>query len=220
MEPYELTVMENGGVMMWPLAALAALGLVLFAERLLFLHKGQIRAEDFLAGIKNVLRKRRLLEALTVCEETPGPVPLIVKAALLHHDEGEAAMRRSIQSAALVEIPCLERRVGSLAAIASAAPLLGLLGTVLGMAKAFGDLAGEGAYAHMGVLAAGLSEALLSTAAGLVTAVLASLAHHFLHGRVRALVHEMEYTGHEMIQFIQREMPADSGLEETGKHAG
>ena len=79
--------------MMWVLLALGLLTVLLALERVLFLHRGQIRATTFLEGIKNILAKRRLVEALTVCEETPGPVAAVVKAALLHAEADVATMR-------------------------------------------------------------------------------------------------------------------------------
>ncbi len=126
-------------------------------------------------------------------------------------------MRQAAEEAALVEIPILERRIGSIAAIARIAPLLGLLGTILGMIQAFYgvSISGSTGYPTFGLLLGGVGQALLSTAFGLMIAVMAHIAHHFLHGRVRALVHDMEYTGHDLIQFMQgdfpEEAPAESG---------
>ncbi len=191
---------------MWLLLLLSMIGLILFIERTLFLHRSQIRSTEFVSGIKNILRKRRLVEALTVCEETPGPVASVVKAGLLHHEDDEQKLRFAIQEAALVEIPAMERRIGSIAAIAHVAPLLGLLGTVLGLINAFHLLQTEGAYAHAGVLAGGVWQALLTTAAGLAIAAPAYLAQHFLYGRVRALVHDMEWVGNEMMQFLLKDL--------------
>ncbi len=208
--PYiDFSLLEEGGLLMWPLLLLSLIGFVIFVERTLFLHKGQIRSNDFLSGIKNLLRKRRLVEALTVCEETPGPVPGVVKATLLHHGEGEEGMRRAAQSAALVEIPSLERRIGAIVAIGRVAPLVGLLGTVLGLIGAFTAIHEAGSYAHFGVLAEGFGEALITTAVGLFIAVVAYLSQHFLSGRVRALVHDMEYAAHDIMQFILRDMPEE-----------
>ncbi len=119
------------------LLLLALVGIFLFVERVIYLHRGQIRSTAFLNGIKNILAKRRLVEALTVCEETPGPVAAVVKAALLHADEPAESMRFHVQEAAIVELPALERRLGAIAAIAQVAPLVGLLGTVLGMVSTF-----------------------------------------------------------------------------------
>ncbi|MEX2043834.1 MAG: MotA/TolQ/ExbB proton channel family protein, partial [Opitutus sp.] len=137
MSGFPINLFARGGPMMWVLLALALIGLVLFIERTLYLHRGQIRAKAFLDGIKNILAKRRLVEALTVCEETPGPVAAVVKAALLHADDTADAMRFHVQEAAVVELPALERRLNSIAAIAQVAPLVGLLGTLLGMITTF-----------------------------------------------------------------------------------
>jgi biopolymer transport protein ExbB len=194
--------------MMLPLLALSVLGLVFFLERTLFLHKGQIRTAEFVEGIKNLARKRRVLEALTVCEETPGPVAAVVKAALMHYREDEPRLRGAIQAMALVEIPTLERRLGTLAIIAKIAPLLGLLGTVLSLLQGFSKMNDTGPYADAALFSGEISSALVTTAAGLAIAIMAYLAHHFLYGRVRALVHDMEWVGNDMLQFLLVDLPA------------
>lgn len=189
--------------MMWVLMIIALVGLVLFAERVLFLHRGQIRSTAFINGIKNILAKRRIVEALTVCEETPGPVAAVVKAALLHADDDADRMRFHVQEAAVVELPALERRVGAIAAIAQVAPLVGLLGTVLGMVTTF--LAFEKDYATASALSKGMWQALLATAGSLMLAIPAHLAHHFLYGRIRAIVRDVEWAGNEIMQYLLTE---------------
>ena len=189
--------------MMWVLFALGLVLAVVFVERALYLHRGQIRSTAFLSGIKNILAKRRLVEALTVCEETPGPVAAVVKAALLHADEGAEAMRFHVQEAAVVELPALERRIGAVAAIAQVAPLVGLLGTVLGMIATFAAFQRD--YATASVLARGMWEALLCTAGGIMIAIPAHLALHFLNGRVRAIVRVMEWSGNEIMKYLNTE---------------
>ncbi|MFT3829813.1 MAG: MotA/TolQ/ExbB proton channel family protein [Opitutaceae bacterium] len=202
----DLSLLGQGGPVMWVLLGLSVVALVVFAERALYLHRGQIRSTAFLTGIKNILLKRRLMEAVTVCEETPGPVAAVVKAALLHHDADEAKLRLVVQEAALVEIPILERRMGALAAIAQVAPLLGLLGTVLGMLRSFHAFMQGGNYATPAALAGGMWEALLATAFGLAVAIPTHLAHHFLRGRVRVLAHDMEWAANEIIRFLGHEL--------------
>lgn len=208
MNSIDLGILSNGGPVMWLLLVVSIAGLVIFVERTLFLHRGQIRSTAFLDGIKNILAKRRLMEAITVCEETPGPAAAMVKAALLHHNAGEQKLRLAVQESALTEIPILERRIGSLAAIAQAAPLMGLLGTVLGMMATFQAFTHGGNYAAPGALASGMWQALLTTAGGLAVGVLAHLAHHFLTGRVRALVRDMEWVANEIMRYLLVEMPA------------
>ena len=205
---------------MWVLLAVSVAGFVIFLERALYLHRGQLKAESFLEGLRNLLTKRRLIEAVTVCEEAPGPVPRVVKAALLLHDAPESEMRAAVQQAGMVELPALERRLGSLAAIARIGPLLGFLGTALALfatARGLGT-AETAAYPSFALVMTELGHALLTTITGLGIAVMAHLAHHFLSGRVRAIVGEMEFAGHAMMQFLLHELPETS--EEEAKEAG
>jgi biopolymer transport protein ExbB len=205
MTGFDFTLFSRGGPVMWVLAALALLGLTLFVERVLFLHRGQIRSKAFLDGIKNALAKRRLVEALTLCEEAPGPVAAVVKAALLHADATEDKMRFYVQEAAVVELPALERRLGAIAALAQVAPLIGLLGTILGMVTTFRAFEQGGNFAMAGALSAGLWQALLATAGSLMLAIPAHLAHHFLSGRVRAIVRDVEWAGNEIMKYLLTE---------------
>jgi biopolymer transport protein ExbB len=217
-----LDLFALGGPLMWVLLALSVIALVLFIERALYLHRGQIRSTQFLEGVKNAVRKRRSLEALTIAEETPGPVAAMVKAGLQNYEESEEKIRFAMTEAALVEIPALERRIGALAAIAQAAPVLGLLGTVLGMITTFQQFEKGVAYATAGALSGGMWQALLTTAAGLAIGLATRLGHHFLAGRARALVSDMEWVANDLLQFLlsERRRPAgdqaaDGGTVET-----
>lgn len=205
MNTFSYSVFAKGGPVMWLLVLLGLAALIIFVERALFLHRGQIKSTEFLGGIKNLLLKQRLMEALTLAEETPGPVAKVVKAGLRHATDDEPAMRFAVQEAAIVEIPVLERRISALAAIAQIAPLFGLLGTLLGMIRTFWLFNQGGNYATPAVLAGGMWEALLTAAAGLAVAIPSHLARHFLTGRVRLLVQDMEWAGSELMRFLLRE---------------
>lgn len=208
------SLLASGGPVMWVLMLLGALALVLFVERMLYLHRGQIRSTEFLDGVKNILAQRRMAEAVTVCEEAPGPVAAVVKAALLHAGDDEVRMRYAVQDAAVVELPALERRLGAIAAIAQIAPLVGLLGTVLGMAMTFRAFMEGGQYATAQALATGMWQALLTAGAALALAIPAHLAHHLLHGRVRAIVRDVEWAGNEIMRYLlvdYREAEAKAG---------
>lgn len=196
---------------MWVLFLLSLIGFVIFVERTLFLHRGQIRSMDFVDGIKNLLRKHRLVEALTVCEETPGPLANIVKAALLNHEKPEAHLRGAIQEAAVLEIPLLERRVGTIAVIARISPLVGLFGTVVAAIQILYQLNAEGAYANSADYAGLLGQALITTATGIAIGITAQVAYNFLWGRVRALVHDIEFVGQHLLQFLIQEIPEETG---------
>lgn len=205
MTEFSFSLFARGGPVMWLLLLVGLAAAVIFVERALFLHRGQIRSTEFLNGIKNLLQKGRRMEALTLCEETPGPVAAVVKAGLRHASDDEQGLRFAVQEAALTEIPLLERRIGALAAITQIAPLLGLLGTLLGMIKTFWLFNQAGNYATPAVLAGGMWEALLTAAAGVAIAIPVHLGRHFLHGRVRALVHDMEWVGNELMRYLLRE---------------
>lgn len=215
MDYLQHTFILQGGPLMYPLLVVSVLGFVLFIERTLFLHKGQVGAEDFLSGIKNLVSKKRLVEALTLCEDTPGPMARIVKSALLQYGESSARIRGAIQSAAIVEIPVLERRIGSIAALACIAPLLGFLGTLIAVLQALYQL--EQSNGNSGEFSRLLAEALISSATGLAIAVMATLAHHFLCGRVRALVHDFEWVGHTIHEFLTVQSAPDARPAESAE---
>ena len=177
----------DAGPFVWLLLVLSFLALVFVVERALFLHRGLVLSSDFIEGVRNNLRAGRPLEALAACEESPGPVPRVVKAALLRASSGEEAMRAAATEAALLELPVLERRLGTIAAIGRVAPLLGLAdGLLLGV---------QGALATAGF--------------AMVIAAGCALGHHFLVGRVRSIVTEMEIAAHSIITFVRHELPEE-----------
>jgi biopolymer transport protein ExbB len=198
----DFTFFTQGGLMIWPLVILALAGVLIFVERVLYLHKCQIRTDMFLTGIRNLLDKNRGIEALTVCEETPGPVSAVIKAALLTREKGREPIISAIQGVAVVQIPALQRRISWMSAIARVGPLLGLLGTVIGLIDSFYGIHSGGAYANIGTVSGGFASALVATAFGLAIAALAHLAHHFLSSRVESLVNDMEYAGHDILQTL------------------
>ncbi len=215
MDYFQDNFISQGGPVMYPLLFISLLGFVLFIERSLFLHKGQIGTQDFLSGIKNLVRKKRLVEALTLCEDTPGPMARIMKSALLNYGESRETIRSAIQSAAIVEIPTLERRIGTIAALARVAPLLGFLGTLIAALQALYLL--ESFNGDSGVLGRLLAEALITSASGLAISVMAMLAYHFLSGRVRALVHDFEWVGHDIHEFLSTQSDAEESTHEDAK---
>ena len=205
MSAFDFSFFSDGGPMMIVVLLVALVALVILIERTLFLHRSQIRSKQFIDGIKNALAKRRIVEALTLCEEAPGPVPSVVKAALLNASEDADTMRFAVQEAAVVEIPSLERRLGSIAALGQIMPLVGLLGTLLGMISTFHAFMQGGQYATANALASGMWQALLTTAASLIVAIPIHVAYHFLTGRVRALVRDVEWSGNEIMQYLLTE---------------
>lgn len=210
--------LQQGGIIMWPMFLMSLAALTVFVERVLFLHRNQIHSRKFLAGIENSLSKGRLIEALTVCQDAPGPAAAMVKAGLMAFRKSDNEIRESVREAAVVELGPITRRIGTLAAIAHAAPLFGLLGTVIGLIDAFSQYEEQGVYLNAGFLAGGMWQALISTATGLALSAVCVLGHHFLVGRVRAMTHEMEWLGQELlVSFVK--IKADVAIREEEDEA-
>lgn len=195
-------LIQSGGPVMWLIAACSVIAALIFLERLLHLHRAQINAGDFLKGICNVLRRRNVVEAVSICEETPGPVAYIVRAAVLQYDESRETIAQAIKEAGLAEVPRLERNLNMLLTLAQISPLIGLLGTVLGMMHSLQFIQQEAPLVHSGDLGAGLWQALITTAAGLAVAIPTYAAYNFLVGRVEAIVLDMERASAEILAFL------------------
>ena len=198
---------QGSGPLFWPLFALGTLSLAFFLERILYLHKIQIHADEFLAGIKNALRQNRLVEALTLCEESKTPVANLVKAALLNHDEDEKKMHGAIQTVGHLEIPLLEKRCLALGIVAKVAPMIGLLGTLLAGSEAFHRLQQAGFYANSADFAGDLTQAVTSTMMGFVIAITSQCGKAFLGSRVNSIVHDLEWAANGILQFLLHDLP-------------
>jgi biopolymer transport protein ExbB len=142
------------------------------------------------------------VEAASICEETPGPVAHIVRAAVLHHDEDRATICEAMSRAGLDEVPRLERNLNMLLTLAQLAPLIGLLGTVLGLIETGVVLEENSPLIHAGDLGQGLWRSLITTAAGLAIAIPTYAGYNFLLGRVDAILLDMERAAAEMLAFL------------------
>lgn len=207
------SLLADGGPFTWLILLLALLAGVFFLERTLFLHRGHVRSSDFIEGVRNNLRNGRPLEALAACEDSPGAVPRVVKAALLRMPGGEEAMRAAATEAALLELPVLERRLGTIAALGRVIPMLALAGTVLSGFSAVSALRDGSLYGSADALLASIQSALATAALGLAISALCAAAHHFLVGRVRAIVTEMEIAAWSLITFVRHELPEEQAAE-------
>src|SRR5881296_4598215 len=137
-------LLANGGVMLWLILLTSAVAVAVFIERFLHFHRAQINSMEFLNGVRNVLKRDNVVEALSICDATPGPVARLVKIAILNRDRGREGVREALEEAGLVEVPRLEEKINLLATIAQIAPLMGLLGTVLGFIDIFSTLQSQG----------------------------------------------------------------------------
>jgi len=200
-------MMQKGGAIMYPiiLCSIIAFGIIL--ERLYYFRKIRIDAVSFMNNIEGALKRNKIAESVKICEETEGPIAAIVKAGLLKHDRPRQEIREAIEDAGHQEIPRLEGRIKVLATIAHISPLLGLLGTVVGMAKAFQVIQMKTAAFNpvsSGDLAGGVWQALLTTALGLIVAIPAIVAYHYLAAKVQDFVLDMERSATELINMLSQ----------------
>ena len=199
-----LNIMKNGGPVMWIIAFFAIIALVIVLERWFHLHRAQIRVEELMTGLINVLKRGSLVEAVSLCDETPGPVAHVLRTVILRYEQNDDDLKQAAEDAALDEIPRLERHMNVIATIGYVAPLLGLLGTVLGMIDAFQEIQqAKGGFVNAVSLSASIWQALLCTAAGLCVAIPCNIAYNYLVSRIQAIVLDVEKASSEIIYFFK-----------------
>ena len=199
------TLLANGGAMVWLILIAGAVALVVFVERALFCHRSQINSAEFLNGVRNVLKRNNIVEAVSICDATPGPVARIVKTAILNRDKGRERVREAVEEAGLTEVPLLEERLNLLATIAQIAPLMGLLGTIIGFIRMFMVLQADGLYAHLSgkdSLATGIWESLICAAAGIAVAIPTHAGYNYLVSRINKIVLDMERAAGEIVNIV------------------
>jgi biopolymer transport protein ExbB len=196
------TLLVNGGPVIWLILIAAAIALVTFIERVLHCHRAQINSTEFLNGVRNVLKRDNVVEAISICDATPGPVARLVKTAILNRDRGRERVREAVEEAGLTEVPLLEEKLNLLATIAQIAPLLGLLGTILGFIRVFKQVQEDGLYAHIGSLSTGIWESLICAAAGIAVAIPVHAGYNYLVSRINKIVLDMERASGEIVNIV------------------
>jgi len=195
----------KGGPLMGIILVCSVIAFGVFIERLIALHKARINTEKFVEDISGLIKRNKIMEALDKCNTTPGPVARLMKMGILKHDRTREEIREAINDAASHEVALLEKNISILATIAHIAPLLGLLGTVVGMIKSFQVIEGKAAGmipVNPGDLAGGIWEALVATAAGLCVAIPTYVAYNCLVNKVDGFVLEMEKSAIELVNIL------------------
>ena len=202
MVPFEF--IDQGGILMWPIMLCSIVGLAVIVERFLSLHRATIDTREFMDTMRTVLRQNRIQDAIEICDETEGPIARITKAGILKHNRSKEDIREAIEDAGHLEIPRLERYMSALATCANIAPLLGLLGTVAGMIKAFAQIQYKQGQVNPSDLAEGISNALVTTAAGLTVAIPALVVYNYFVTRVDNMIVEMEISSSELVELLTK----------------
>ncbi len=200
-----LSILAKGGWLMIPIALFSLIALGIFVERLLVLRKTRINLNAFLLRLRQRLTNNDVEGALELCARTESPIAKVLETGIKKHRHGREEIKEAIESAGRAEIFQLERGFGALATIAGVAPLTGFLGTVTGMIQAFMRIQELGGNVNATVLAGGIWEALVTTAAGLIVGILTLLGYNYLVARVQRFVFELEISSTNLLELLTGE---------------
>ncbi len=207
-----MAILSKGGIMVWFILAASVVGMAIFAERFMYYHRVQIALGDFLKGIRNCIRRNSHVEAISICNDAPGPVAQVARTAILKHDRSRSEIREAIEATAIHEERRLEKNLPVLWTVAQISPLLGLMGTVIGMMHAFRSIEQQEKLITARDLAGGVWEALIATALGLAVAIPTYVAYNYLVSRKNEMVRDMELCATELMNVfaeLERERRKD-----------
>jgi biopolymer transport protein ExbB len=191
----------NEGGFMWPVLVALILGLAIFLERLITLNLADIDTRKFIVDVQEALQEGGVPAARELCAETRGPVASVFQAGLMRVDEGVEAAEKAISAYGSIEMSFLERGLVWLSLFIAIAPLLGFLGTVVGMIQAFDAIEQAGDISPT-LVASGIKVALLTTAAGLIAGIILQIGYNYCVSKIDRLISEMEESSITLIDSI------------------
>lgn len=191
----------QGGPLMWPILLCSILAFGIFLERLWVFFRLNRGSRELVKEVEDLVNKQRIDEATIVCQRYGTPLAHILLAALRAKGRSRDQIKTAVEEAGSRESAPLERYLGLLGTIATISPLLGLLGTVLGMIEAFTVIATQG-MGTPATLGGGISEALITTAAGLSVAIPVLLLHKYLSSRLDSIILEMEASSLRLVDLL------------------
>jgi len=191
----------RGGIMMYPLFLASVLALAIVINKLYVLSRAVSNEKELMNKIRELVNRKMVEQAVVVCKNSKGPVASILKAGLSQYGNGQKAMEDAFEAQALEEVPHLESYLPALATIAAVSTLMGFTGTVTGMIRAFDSIAAASATSPA-IVASGISEALITTAAGLLIAIPTLLFYRYFVHRVYMFVTEIERYCKELVRIL------------------
>lgn len=191
----------KGGPFMWPLLLMLFFGIVVSLERLWTLTRASIDTKQFFAEVQEALKQRGPEGAAEVCSNTRGPVASVLHAGLLRLERGIDHVEKAIEESGAVEMAFLEKGMVWLSTVANIAPLLGFLGTVSGMINAFEAIRQAGDV-DPSVVAGGISEALITTASGLIIAIPIQAFHNFFVSKIDKIIIDMQESSTQFVEAL------------------
>ena len=202
---------NEGGGWMWPILIVLIIGLAIAFERILSLNRADVNTRKFMSRVKEALDSGGVQAAEEVCANTRGPAASVVQAGLLRYDEGLDAVEKAVVSYGSIEMSFLERGLVWLSLFISLAPMLGFLGTVIGMVAAF-DAIEEAGDISPSLVAGGIKVALLTTVFGLIVAMILQVFYNYCVSKIDRITADMEEASVELIDAL--------AMKQMGRSAG
>lgn len=194
---------SNWNIILIVIGICSLVSFTIFIERLLHLRKSEIDTNKFIVSLRKPLKEGHIVEAIQLCENTGGTISNIVKAGLLKHNRTKEQIENAMEVSGLIEIAQLEKNAKILSIIAHIAPLIGLLGTVLGFIQAFSEMRTSGLVDISATrIGEAMEYALVTTAAGLVVAIPSVLAYNYIVSRIEGFVLEIQTTSQEIVDLL------------------
>ncbi|MBA3958183.1 MAG: MotA/TolQ/ExbB proton channel family protein [Parachlamydiaceae bacterium] len=194
---------SNWNLILIIIGGCSLLSFTIFIERFLNLRKSEIDTNQFVIDMRDIIKEGNIVEGIHLCERTQGTISNIVKAGLLKHNRSQSQIEGAMEIAGLVEIAQLEKNAKILSIIAHVAPLIGLLGTVLGFIQAFAEMRLSGLVDISATrIGEAMEYALITTAAGLVVAIPSVIAYNYIVSRVEGFVLEIQTTSSEIVDLL------------------
>jgi len=197
-----IKLFKEGGPVMWPLLLSLLIGIVFTIERAIVFWMGRINPREFMMKVNSFIGKGDIKGAMALCDASRGPIPVVIKAGLLRWDKGRKHVERALETAGAVAMSKLERGLPVLASVANISPLMGFLGTVTGMIRSFGVIAKAG-LSNPGLVAQGISEALITTASGLIIAIPTLAAYNYFTSVVAKTSLQMDECTSQLLDQLQ-----------------
>jgi biopolymer transport protein ExbB len=194
---------SNWNIILLILGGCSIVALTVLIDRLRFLRRSEIDTNKFIIEIRKAIKDGNIIQAIQVCEHTPGTVSNIVKAGLIRHNKDKELIENAMEVSGMIEIAKLERNAKILSILSHLTPLIGLLGTVLGFIQAFSEMRLSGLVDISATrIGEALEYALVTTAAGLVVAIPSVIAYNYLVSRIEGFVLEIQATSSEIVDLL------------------
>ena len=208
-EEKTLSIMElissggiGGNIIMGTLGLLSIYAIYILVERFSTIKKASIEDESFLKSIKNFVEQKDIQAAKTLCKNTDNPVSRMIEKGIDRIDKPMTDISAAIENQGKLEVYKMENNLANLATIAGAAPMIGFLGTVIGMIVAFHEMASAGGNIDVEMLSKGIYTAMVTTVGGLVVGIIAYIAYNFLVSKIDKVIFQLEARTTEFLDLL------------------